>query len=103
MSVVHILVALLVAIIVIGLSLPAQAGCEKCQNCSTQGPAKKVPPCPETGVVCQIAPACASQLQKAPAQIGINDLYAGRVAFNPSSSITIKSAYLTPETAPPRA
>lgn len=103
-SIVHILVALLIAVFAIGSPLPAQAECAECQDCSSEVPAKNDVPCPEKGLVCQVAQACASQVQKAPAQINFHDLsIAGRVAFGSSSSIVIKSAYLTPETAPPRA
>ena len=103
-TVVHILTALLIAIFAIGLPLPAKAGCEECRNCSTESPAKSNVPCPEKGLVCQVAQACASQVQKAPIQINFDNLGdRGQAVFGPSSSIAVKSAYLTPETAPPRA
>jgi hypothetical protein len=102
--VVHILAVLLVAIFAIGSPPPAKADCAKCHDCSTEAPAKQDMPCPEKGLVCQVAQACANQVQKAPAQINIGDLDdAEKAAFGLSSSIAIKSAYLTPETAPPRA
>lgn len=101
---VHFLAALLIAIFAIGSPLPAKADCEKCHDCSTEAPAKSDAPCPEKGLACQIAPACASQAHKAQAQIDAADLHdAGKVTFSLSSSMAIKSAYLTPETAPPRA
>lgn len=102
-TIVHILAVLLIAILAIGSPPPAKADCAKCQDCSTEAPAKNGVPCPEKGLVCPAAQACASQAQKAPAQINIDDLDAGKAAFGLSSSIAIKSAYLTPETAPPRA
>jgi hypothetical protein len=102
-SVIHILVALLIAVFAIGSPPPAQAACAECQDCSTEAPAKNDVPCPEKGLACQVAQACASQVQKAPVQINVCDLGVGdRDAFGFSSSIAIKSAYLTPETAPPR-
>lgn len=101
---VHILAVLLIAIFAIGSPQPAKADCEKCHDCSTEAPAKSDAPCPEKGLACQIAQACASQAQKAPAKIDVADLHdVGKVTFSLSSSIAIKSAYLTPETAPPRA
>src|SRR5262245_51294808 len=100
---VHILAVLLIAIFAIGSPPPAKADCAKCHDCSTEAPAKNDVPCPEKGLICQVAQACASQAQKAPAQIDIGDLDAGKAAFGASSSSAIKSAYLTPETAPPRA
>lgn len=103
-SLVHILAMLLIAIFAIGSPLPAKADCEKCHDCSTEAPAKSDAPCPEKGLVCPIAQACASQAQKAPAQIDVADLHdVGKVMFSVSSSMANKSAYLTPETAPPRA
>jgi hypothetical protein len=100
---VHVLAVLLIAIFAIG-SPPAKADCAKCQNCSTQAPARNDVPCPEKGLVCQVAQVCASQVQKAPVPTNVGDLDdAGTAAFGLSSSIAIKSAYLTPETAPPRA
>jgi hypothetical protein len=102
--VVHVLAVLLIAIFAIGSPPPANADCETCQDCSTEAPAKNNAPCPEKGLACQVAPACASQVQKAPVQINFHDLSAAsRAAFGSNSSTTIKSAYLAPETAPPRA
>ena len=102
--VVHILAVLLIAIFAIGSPPPAKADCAKCHDCSTETPAKNNVPCPEKGLFCQVAQACTSQAQKAPAQINIDDLDdASKAAFSMNSSIAIKSAYLTPETAPPRA
>ena len=46
---------------------------------------------------------CASQTQKAPAQLHIDVRDDARgAAFGLNASIAVKSAYLTPETAPPR-
>jgi hypothetical protein len=103
-TVVHILAALLIAIFAIGSPQPAKADCTKCDDCSTEAPAKSDVPCPEKALVCQVAQTCASQVQKAPAQLNIDALAdSGEVAFGFSASIAIKSTYLTPETAPPRA
>ena len=103
-TVVHILAVLLIALFAIGSPTLAKVGCETCQDCSTGAPAKSEVPCPEKGLVCQVAQACAGQVQKAPAQIIIRDLGdGGRATFGSNSSMAVKSAYLTPETAPPRA
>ena len=102
--VVHILAALLIAIFAIGSPQPAKADCAKCHDCSTGAPAKNDAPCPEKGFVCQFAQTCASQLQKAPAQINVDEIAdTGEASFRFGASIAIKSTYLTPETAPPRA
>lgn len=100
---IHVLAVLLIAIFTMGSQPPAKADCATCHDCSTEAPVKNDMPCPEKGLICQVAQACAGQAQKAPAQINFVDLDdAGKAAFNLSSSIAIKSAYLTPETAPPR-
>ena len=90
--VVHILAVLLIAIFAVGSPSPAKADCATCHDCS------------EKGLVCQAAQTCASQVQKALGQANIHDLSdAGDAGFGFGASIAIKSAYLTPETAPPRA
>jgi hypothetical protein len=101
--VVHILAALLIAIFAVGSQPPAKADCMKCHDCSTEAPAKNDVPCPEKGLVCQVAQTCASQVQKAPAPINSVDVATtGSATFGYGVAIAIKSAYLTPETAPPR-
>ena len=103
-TVVHILALLLIAIFSTGSLPPVNADCAKCHDCSTGAPAKNDVPCPEKGLVCQIASTCASQVQKAPLQLNIDALAdAGDVGFGFRGSIAFKSTYLTPETAPPRA
>jgi hypothetical protein len=102
--VVHILAVLLTAVFAIGAPQPATADCVKCHDCSTEAPAKNDVPCPEKGLVCQVAQTCASQAQKVPAPINSVDVATtGSATFGYGISIAIKSAYLTPETAPPRA
>jgi len=102
--VVHILAALLIAIFAIGSPQPAKADCAKCHDCSIGAPANNDVPCQEKGLVCQIAQTCASQLQKAPPQINVDEIAdTGEASFGFGASVAIKSTYLTPETAPPRA
>jgi hypothetical protein len=102
---VHVLAVLLIAIFAIGSPPAAKADCVKCHDCSTGAPAKNDAPCPENGLVCQVAQTCASQVQKkAPVQLNIDALAdVGETSFGFGVSIAIKSTYLTPETAPPRA
>lgn len=102
---VHVLAVLLIAIFALGSPPPAKADCAKCHDCSTGTPAKSDVPCPEKGLICQVAQTCASQVQKkAPAQLNLDALAdAGEAGFGFGASIAIKSTYLTPETAPPRA
>ena len=100
----HILAVLLIAVFVIGSPPPAKADCAQCQDCSTEIPAKNNTPCPEKGLACQVAQTCANQVQKAPGHINSEDRFvAAQADFGFGASIAIKSAYLTPETAPPRA
>ena len=103
-TVVHILAALLIAIFALGSPPPAKADCTKCDDCSTEAPAKSDVPCPQKALVCQVAQTCASQVQKAPPQLNFDALVdAGKADFGLGVSIAVKSTYLTPETAPPRA
>jgi hypothetical protein len=102
-SIIHVLVALLIAVFAVGEPVPAKADCRPCEGCPTEAPVKNDAPCQDKAFICQVAQGCASQTQKAPAQINIDERNdAGGTAFNSSSSFAVKSAYLTPETAPPR-
>ena len=103
MGVLHVVVALLIAVFAVGTPLPARADCVECQGCTAEAPAKNDAPCPEKGFVCQIASSCASQVQKVPAHIVSQAAVAvSSIAFGYGSSIAHKSAFITPETAPPR-
>jgi hypothetical protein len=102
-SIIHVLVALLIAVFAIGSPRPGQADCAKCETCSVEIPAGNEAPCPQKGLACQIAQTCVSQVQKAPAQIAIHTpAEAPAVAFGRQLAAAEKSASLTPETAPPR-
>jgi hypothetical protein len=104
LSFMHLLVALLIAVFAIGVPPPAQAACAECVDCSTEAPAKNEVPCPEKGLVCQIATSCTSQLQKMPAHTVIAaDLSSGRAVFGDVDDIAVKLAFIKPETSPPRA
>ena len=93
--IIHVLVVLLIAVFAIGEPVPAKADCRTCDGCTIETPVNNDAPCQEKAFVCQVSQGCASQTQKAPAQLDIG-------AFGLSWSIAVKSAYLTPETAPPR-
>jgi hypothetical protein len=102
-SIIHVLVALLIAVFAVGEPVPAKADCRPCEGCPTETPVKNGAPCQDKAFVCQAAQGCASQTQKAPAQLDIDDRDDARgAAFSFSASIAVKLAYLTPETAPPR-
>lgn len=102
-SIIRALAVLLIAIFAIGGPVPARAACDTCNGCATEAPVKNDAPCQEKAFVCQVSQGCASQTQKAPAQLDIGERDgASETAFGSSSSIAVKSAYLTPETAPPR-
>lgn len=99
----RLLAILLIAALSFGAPLPAQADCAECQDCTTEAPGKSDIPCPEKGLACQIASNCVSQIQKAPAQIAFQPIDDARAAaFAGAAAIAIKSAFITPETAPPR-
>lgn len=103
MNFVLLLVALLIAAFAIGTTLPVQADCRTCEDCTTEAPAKSEVPCSAKGLACQVAQSCGSQVQKLPAQTAIHAAEdAGSVDFSYASSIAVKSAFITPETAPPR-
>jgi hypothetical protein len=103
LSFLHVLVALLIAAFALGAPLPAEAGCAACVDCATAEPAKNPTPCPEKGLVCQVAPTCATQLQKMPAQaVNLIDPASGKAAFGEAGAIAIKLAFVKPETSPPR-
>ena len=101
-SIVHLLVALLIAVFAVGAPLPAQADCAQCQDCTLESPAKNDIPCPQKSLACQ-AQNCAGQQQKMPAQTtGRVVQHGAKAAFGQASAVAIKLADITPETAPPR-
>jgi hypothetical protein len=102
-SIIRALAVLLIAVFAIGEPVPAKADCRTCDGCPIEAPEKNGTPCQEKASVCQISQGCAGQTQKVPAQLDIHDRNDARgTAFGSSWSIAVKSAYLTPETAPPR-
>ena len=100
---VHLLAALLIAVFAIGAPPPAEASCAQCVDCTADAPAKNQAPCPEKGLVCQIATNCASQVQKMPAPAAIvRDAASGKAVFGDAGAIAVKLALVKPETSPPR-
>lgn len=103
-SVVHLLIALLIAIFAIGAPPPAQADCATCEDCRAQEPAKNKTPCHQKGLACQIAQTCATQLQKMPARfVAFGALSSGPNIYDNADGIAVKPAFIKPETSPPRA
>jgi hypothetical protein len=102
-SLIRVLVCLLIAVFAIGEPVPAKADCRVCEGCPVDAPAKNDAPCQDKALACQVAQTCASQTQKAPAQLTVGDRDDARGAsFASSLSMAVTSADLSPETAPPR-
>jgi hypothetical protein len=102
-SIIHVLVALLIVVFAVGEPVSAKADCRTCEGCPIEAPVKNDAPCQDKAFACQVSQGCASQTQKAPAQFGVGNRDDAREAtFGSSSTIAVKTAYLTPETAPPR-
>lgn len=103
LSLVHLLIALLIAVFAIGAPIPVQASCAQCDDCTIEAPANSKAPCGERGLACTPGLNCATQLQKMPSQTGIGPTSdVAKVAFGWSAHDAINSAFVTPETAPPR-
>lgn len=103
LSLVHLLVALLIAIFAIGVPSLAQAECAMCMDCGTLSPDKNKAPCPEKGIACQVSTNCASQPQKMPVPaILADDVSAGKTAFPNFDDVAVNLAFVKPETSPPR-
>jgi hypothetical protein len=102
-SIIHVLVALLIAVFTVGEPVSAKAECRTCEGCPIEAPVKNDAPCQDKAFVCQVAQSCAGQTQKAPARLDIDDRDDARAAaFGVKACFAVKSADLTPETAPPR-
>ena len=103
LSIIHVLLALLIAAFAIGTPLPVQADCATCQDCTVDAPTKDEGSCPHEAPVCQLASACSNLMQKMSAQMTIRPARdADKVAFDETFSVAIKLAQIPPETAPPR-
>jgi hypothetical protein len=103
LSVIHVLLAFLIAAFAIGTPLPVRADCTTCRDCAVDTPAKDQGSCPHEAAVCQVASTCSNLLQKMPAQLTVGASHtAAKIAFGETFSLAIKLADITPETAPPR-
>lgn len=97
------LVVLLIAAFAIGAPIPLQASCQDSGDCN-QAKAGLDGSCDQKGESCKIAQNCASPLHKMPVYSAIHALpNAAQTQYGPLSSDAIASAFVLPETAPPRA
>lgn len=96
-------IALLIAFFAIGVSLPAFAFCETCQECTAAAPTDEQAPCPHQGLACAIAQTCGSQLPKVPAHEAIDiTIDPTSVTYGPPVLAAITSTFIVPEPSPPR-
>jgi hypothetical protein len=102
-AIIHMLVALLIAVFAIGAPQSVRADCLACQDCTVSAPAKDHAPCSQGALDCQVAQSCGGQLQKMPGQstIGIARTSTD-AAFGEGGAVAVKSAATPPETTPPR-
>ncbi len=98
------LVVLLIAAFAIGAPIPAKAVCEGSSDCNLTKAGLADGSCDQKGEPCKIAQNCASPLHKMPLYSAIRVLPdAAQAQYGPLSSDAIASAFVLPETAPPRA
>ena len=98
------LVVLLIAAFAVGTPIPAQASCQDSSDCNLVKAGLADGSCDQKGEPCKIAQNCASPLQKMPAFSAIRVLPdVAQTQYGPLSSDAIASAFVLPETAPPRA
>jgi len=103
LSLAHLLIALLIAVFAIGAPIPAKADCAECDRCTIDAPAKNKSPCGEQGLACKSGQNCATQLQKMSGQTGFRSTRdVAKASFGLSANEATGSAFVTPETAPPR-
>ena len=98
------LVVLLIAAFAIGAPIPAKAACEGSSDCNLAKAGLADGSCDQKGEPCKIAQNCASPLHKMPIYSAIRVLPEGaQTQYRRFSSDAIASAFVLPETAPPRA
>ena len=103
-GILYVVIGLLTAVFAIGAPPAAKADCAKCHDCSTEAPAKNEAPCPEKGIVCQVAATCANQIQKMPVPAVVaEDTSTSKAIYDMAADIAVKLAFVKPETSPPRA
>ena len=97
------LVVLLIATFAVGAPIPAKASCQG-SDCHMVKAGLADGPCDQKGEPCKIAQNCASPLHKMSVYSAIRVLPdAAQTQYGPLSSDAIASAFVLPETAPPRA
>ena len=99
----HLLAVLLIAVWAIGMPIPAKADCQDVSGC--KGATSSMDgSCGQKGEPCKIAQNCAGQIQKLPSQVTTAPLWVPlKATFAAPSDDDVRSAFVTPETAPPRA
>jgi hypothetical protein len=102
-AILHMLVAVLIAVFAIGMPQSVHADCLTCPDCNVASPAKDHIPCSQGTLVCQPGQSCANQMQKMPAQTTIGAAQSSAEAiFGEAATAAIKLAHIPPDTAPPR-
>jgi hypothetical protein len=98
------LVVLLIAAFAIGAPIPVQASCQDSSDCNLAKAGLTDGSCDQKGEPCKIAQNCASPLHKMPVYSAIRVLPdAAQTPYEPLPSDATASAFVLPETAPPRA
>lgn len=97
------LVALLIAVVAIGAPIPAKADCAGQAGCNIGDVGMTSGGCGGKGEGCTVAQSCAVQLLKMPTQTPVGIVAtSSRLTFAAPAEETLASAFITPETAPPR-
>ena len=100
----HVLAALLIVMLAIGAVIPAKADCLGADGCKSAAAGMADGSCGLKGEPCKVAQNCAAQIAKMPVQASIRlFLDPSKIAFAALANDDIRSAFVTPETAPPRA
>ncbi|HET6159935.1 MAG TPA: hypothetical protein VFE34_16440 [Dongiaceae bacterium] len=100
----HLLAVLLIAVWAIGLPAPAKADCLAADGCKGVAAGMADGSCGQKGEACKFAQSCAAQIQKLPSEAAVAPaVVVLKAAFAAPSDDDVPSAFITPETAPPRA
>lgn len=99
------LVVLLIAAFAVGAPIPAKASCQGSSDCTMHQSGAADGSCErQGGEPCKIAQNCASPLHKMPVLSAIRIVpSASQIHYGPLSNDAMASAFVPPETAPPRA
>ncbi len=97
------LVVLLIAAFAVGAAIPAKASCQGSSDCTMVKAGLVDGPCDQKGEPCKVAQNCGSALQKMPAYGAVRVApSASQTDYGIPSSDGMASAFVPPETAPPR-